>query len=175
MVSNRDLQRDLVELGHHLEMIKTVLIVSNPDSPMAADAYNGLRRTVVQSLQSTQILHAAIAQLDSISTATHDIEVIRAKLGELMAQYGIQKIYDYEARPDAFERVGKGNTYTAKKPAYVTSSEMPPIQMGVAEATDGSISAPKPPSQPSGRTPDAVASEGIPQTAAETSAPGEPA
>ncbi|MCL1595695.1 MAG: hypothetical protein M3132_15220 [Actinomycetia bacterium] len=136
MVRNRELKSDLIELNHRLDLIQTVLVVSNPESPMAANAYTGLRKTIVQSLQATQALHATIAQLDSLATATDNIEDIQVKLGELMSQYGVTKVELYEERPDAFERIGSGSRYTVTKPAYVASPEMPAIQMGVAEATN---------------------------------------
>ena len=150
MIRNRELKREISALNHRLEMIQTVLLVSNPDSPMAADAYNGLRRTVVQSLQATQVLQAGIAQLDSIAAATDDIEIIRAKLGELMTLYGVTKIEQYDVRPDAFERIGQGSTYTVTKSAYVASPDMPAIQMGVAEALDESPPTPEADEQPAG-------------------------
>ncbi len=136
MVRNRELKSDLVELNHRLDLIETVLVVSNPESPMAANAYTGLRKTIVQSLQATQALHATIAQLDSLAAATDNVEDIQVKLSELMSQYGVTKVEQYEDRPDAFERIGNGSRYTVTKPAYVASQEMPAIQMGVAEAVD---------------------------------------
>jgi hypothetical protein len=136
MVRNRELKSDLVALNHRLDLIETVLVVSNPDSPMAANAYTGLRKTIVQSFQATQALRATIAQLDSLATATDNIEDIQVKLAELMSQFGVTKVEQYEDRSDAFERIGSGSRYTVTKPAYVASPEMPAILMGVAEATD---------------------------------------
>lgn len=136
MVRNSELKHDLVELNHRLDLIETVLLVSNPDSPMAAEAYNGLRKTIIQSLQATQALYATIAQLDTLASATDNTDDIRVKLAELMSQYRLIKLEDYDTRPDAFERVGQGSSYTVTKPAYVASPDMPAIQMGVAEAVD---------------------------------------
>jgi hypothetical protein len=136
MISNRDLKRDLSELNHRLDMIQTVLLVSNPDSPVAADAYEGLRRTVIQSLSATKALYAAIAQLDAVAASTDEVDAVRVKLNELMTQYGIRRIDRYEDRPDAFERIGSGPSYVATKPAYVASAETPPVMMGVAESAE---------------------------------------
>ncbi len=136
MVRNRELKNDLMELNHRLELIYTALVVSNPDSPMAVDAYEGLRRTVVNSFKASQALQALLAQLDSLASTTDDVDPIRAKLAELMSQYGIVKLTRYEDRPDAFDRIGEGPPYVATKPAYVTSPELPPVQMGVVETAN---------------------------------------
>ena len=142
MVSNRELKNEILQLQHQVAVMigrmDAAVVVSSPDSPMAASAYNGLRKTVIQSLQATQVLQAAIAQLDSVAEATTDVEVVRAKISELMMQYGIRKLDDYDERPDAFERLGQGIAYRVTRPAYVASPEMPAIQMGVAEAVEGS-------------------------------------
>jgi len=136
MVRNRELKRDLDELRHQIELIRTVVMVSNPDSIMAADAYEGLRKTILRSLSATQALHAALADLDKVASSTTDIEFIRVKLSELLAQYGIQKVTRYEDRPNAFEPIGPGPRFSVTKPAYVTESHLPPVVMGVAETTD---------------------------------------
>lgn len=133
MVRNSELKRNFVEIDHRLEMIETILLISNPDSPVAADAYNNLCRLVGRSVNATVTLYAVIAQLDAIAAATDDIEIIRVKLSELMAQYGLSKVEEYDQRPDVFERIGKGPKYTVTKPAYVALSEELAIQMGVAE------------------------------------------
>ncbi len=139
MVRNSELKHDLIELNHRLDLIETVLIVSNPDSAMAADAYSGLRKTILHSFQATQALHATIAQFDSLAWATDDIDDIRVKAAELMSQYQVTKLDDYDARPDAFERIGEGPAYAVTKPAYIASPSMPPIQLGVAETVDAVV------------------------------------
>jgi hypothetical protein len=133
MVRNSELKRDLQELGHRLDLIQTVIMVSSPESPVAAEAYEGLRRTVVQSMSATKVLHSALAQLDILAHTTDDITLIRAKLAELLMHAGIDKVARFDDRPDAFERIGDGPDFKATRPAYVTTLELPPVAMGVAE------------------------------------------
>jgi hypothetical protein len=140
MIRNRELKQEL-------ELIKTILLVSNPDSPVAAEAYDGLRKTIVGSIKATQVLEASLAQLDQISRSTDDMQDIRIKLRELMAVAKVELVVDYDRYRDAFDVIGSGSVQTVTKPAYVAVDRGAVVTRGVlelsAEITEESEVAPE--------------------------------
>ena len=127
------------DMRHELDIIKTILTVSNPQSPIAAEAFDGLRKSVVHAATSSQVLLAVLAQLDQVASSGDNIDDVRVKLRELMEQYGLHKVTAYEAMPQAFDRTGRGDTATVTKPAYVAGEGQLVIRGSAAMSNDRQV------------------------------------
>lgn len=136
MVRNSELKKDLVELRHRMDLLDRTLVVANPDSPRSAEVFDGLRKTIIHSLKASQILWASLAQVDQVAADSDDVDMVRAKISELLGQAGVQKLYSYEAQPSAFDRVGEGPVARVVKPAYVVPGELSEIARGVVELSE---------------------------------------
>lgn len=84
-----DISRRLGQLENQAELIKTVLIVKEPNTIHAAEAFEGLRK---QILASSGERRAHLSQLVAMAVAVaraSSLDDVRAQLGEWMSQAGI--------------------------------------------------------------------------------------
>ena len=128
----------LEQMQHRLDLIDRTLVVNNPDSPRAAEVFDGLRKQVARSVKVTQLLEASVAQLDDLVHSTSDPQLIQAKTAELLAQAGVVKVQDAATiDPSAFQVVGEGDIRLVVRPAYVTAAEGAIVMQGVIELASG--------------------------------------
>jgi hypothetical protein len=129
----RSLHERIGELSHKLDLIERVLMVREPGSVKAADAYEGLRR---------QAHLAHLAQLDAAVRRGATTEALRGLLRDLMQQAGLQTIDD-PAQRDAFEVVeGKGDQLEVLEPAHVDGGTGRLVRQGRARATAAAVASP---------------------------------
>src|SRR5690348_7531315 len=96
----------LTKLEHQAELIKTVLIVREPDTVHAANAYDGLRKQVIAASGERR---SHLAQLVAMAVAVSragSVDDLRPQLREWLSQAGVAEVWTLPpgARPqDVFE------------------------------------------------------------------------
>lgn len=117
----------LLRLEHQAELIKTVLIVREPETVHAANAFEGLRKQVVAAAAErrshlNQLVSMAVAA--ARATSVGDLE---AQVAEWLNQAGVRELHDVPdgARPqDVFENLEGASlegatSFEVVEPAYV--------------------------------------------------------
>jgi hypothetical protein len=125
-----EINQRLVDLQHEAELIKTVLIVKEPNTIHAAEAFDGLRKQVIATMSERR---AHVNQLVTMSVALSraaTLDDIRAQVGEWLAQADVRCIDSLDAVPrdapvnDLLEDVDGGSLEGAEvveilEPIYV--------------------------------------------------------
>jgi hypothetical protein len=125
-------------LEHQAEIMKTVLIVKEPTSLPAAEAFEGLRKTVIAGAAArrshlTQLIQVAVA----VSRARR-IEDLSQRVGEWLDQAGILRVTELPEAVDAgqyFEDLsGEGlvGPLEIVEPAYLDSQNGQLLRPGLA-------------------------------------------
>lgn len=136
------LLEDLIErikgLEHQAELIKTVLMVKEPSSIAAAEAYEGLRKQVVASAAERRShLAQLVAMSVAVSRAT-SVQDLAAMLDEWMAQAGIVRLNQVPegwSAADLFEDIGGeglAGPLELVEPAYVEQHTGALLRLGRA-------------------------------------------
>lgn len=113
----------LVGLGHDAELLRTVLIIREPDTVTAANAYEGLRKQIVAVAQEHWQNLAQLVEIDVSINHTDDMDVIRRLVDDWLNRAGVRRI-DKPETPDElsdlFEDLGgRGPVVEIRGPAYV--------------------------------------------------------
>jgi hypothetical protein len=156
------------EIHRQLETIVTALIVSEPRTGLAAEAFDGLRRNIAFAAQERR------RQLSQLVTFTDAIErgatidTLRARCEQWCAEAGLQRHADPAAEPDWFQVVeGEGPVIEPIEPAWIDSANRVLVKPGTARRAP----APEPAPAPAAAVTEPATDE--PATAA--AAPAEPA
>jgi hypothetical protein len=121
----RELQEQVKDLRQQAELIKTVLIVKEPNTIHSAEAFEGLRKSVVASTQSRR---GVLRQLISISVAINrakSLDDLRPQVEEWLAQAGLATLSlvpDEQEAAALFEDIGDeglDGPIEVVEPAYV--------------------------------------------------------
>lgn len=122
------------EMMLHTEMLKTMLIIKEPETVRAAEAYDGLRRQVIAS-NTERRTH--IAQLAELAIAVHrasSVADIAARTNEWLAQADIATITtvptDAVMLAELYELTGEGDTITVTEPAFVDNKTRTVLRRG---------------------------------------------
>lgn len=108
---------------HRFELLELYLTVRDPGTAKSAEAYDGLRKLLINANRGTQVHLAHLAELHRVASATDSIDVVRAKVGEFMNQVGLIPVWESEDR-DLFEFTNRrGMGVVVDSPAYVCRSE----------------------------------------------------
>lgn len=143
--------RDLVDtLDRRLELIQTVLMIREPSSTVAADAYDGLRKQIVGSVQERMAHLSQLVQLAAAVEAGADSATLRSLIDGWMESAGLVRFTD-QSSPE-FDRLYEvvedlGGEMIIIEPAYVDAITGRPIRLGRgrrAARTAGSASAAPP-------------------------------
>jgi hypothetical protein len=134
-----DLSRRLEQLEHQAELIKTVLIVKEPASIVAAEAFEGLRKQIIASNGERRAhLHQLVMMAVAVSRAS-SLDDVRAQVGEWLAQAGVVAIDSMppNVRPsDLFEALegtlDDAEAIAVEEPAYFDSQNKTLVRMGRA-------------------------------------------
>jgi hypothetical protein len=131
----------LSDLRHELELCKTVLLVREPASPVAAEAFEGLRRQVVAgAAERRSHLSQLVAMAVAVDRAS-SVDDLAAQVGEWLDQAGVVEVREPE--PDRlhllFDDVDGGtlegvDAVEVVEPAYVDSSTGAVLRAGRARA-----------------------------------------
>lgn len=130
----RRLYEQLSGLSHKLDLIERVLMVREPGSVKAAEAYEGLRRQVVAAVDQRQTHLAHLAQFDVALQRGESAEDLSRLVGDFFQQAGLLRVDD-PMHTDAYEVVGgKGDHLVVLAPAYVDASTGRLVRQGRARA-----------------------------------------
>lgn len=134
-----ELQERIKGLEHKAELIQTVLIVKEPTSIPAANAYDGLRKQIVAAAAERRShLAQLVAMAVTVSRAT-SIDDIRPQVSEWMEQAGVVAVGQLPPgipAGDLFEDVsgvGLGGEIEILEPAYVDAQTNAIIRLGRAQ------------------------------------------
>lgn len=140
MSRNTDERLDKVELSlrelvHEAELLKTVLIVKEPESTVAAGAFDGLRKQIVAVAQERWAHLAQVAQIDAAVNHVSEVSELRTIAQQWLEQAGIRKLdgpTSQEHVAQQFEFVGQG-TYVVEtiNPAYIDTQTGRVVKQGV--------------------------------------------
>lgn len=131
----RALEERLARIEERLERLQLLLMVREPQTGAAADAYEGLRRQVVASASERTAHLAQLARLDSEVSAGASPESVERLLRDLLAESGLEPV----TQPNAteFEIVGgSGSELVLVEAAYIERSTGRIVRRGKATAAD---------------------------------------
>ena len=132
--------RQLSEIARKLDKIEVALIVRDPGTSLSADAYDGLRRQIIASVQERTAHLVQLALMDEALREARDIESFKALVDEWMSQAGLARVEDPHQEP-LFEVVsGKGAERELVAPAYVDVGSNRLIKQGRVRAFEGGSS-----------------------------------
>lgn len=142
-----ELQGQIRDLQHQAELIKTVLIVKEPNTVQSAQAFEGLRKQVIASATERRShLAQLVAFAVAVSRATA-VDDLKPQVNEWLEQAGIREwstAPEGKAIEEYFEDVS-GQNFSGKlqllAPAYVDSQTEQIVRLGrVQSVLESSIS-----------------------------------
>jgi hypothetical protein len=121
-------------VDRRVEKIEMVTLIREPNSGMAADAYNGLRKQIIAAVTERNVHLHQLTQFDAAVRAGTNQDDLTVLVRGWLAQSGIQVVSDAREH-EAFDFVGPedGTDVRIVRPAYVDEATGRVIQMGVAE------------------------------------------
>lgn len=140
-------ERTLQELVHAAELLKTVLIVKEPQSTVAAGAFDGLRKQIVAVAQEHWAHLAQVAQMDAAISHVSEVAELRTISNQWLEQAGVRKVdlpTTAELAAEQFELVGQGAyVVEALRPAYVDVQTGRVIKQGLLRLAESRPTTPK--------------------------------
>lgn len=137
MIGRRTAHRLAAQLDRIEDRVKTIevaFLVSGPNNPVVAEAYNGLRQQVVMAAAERR---AHLAQLADFAAAIAD-GATSPELGRLvdewMRQHSLVAVGPDRA-PDAYDVVGNGPVLRVERSAYVDAHTGAVVSLGRAVAS----------------------------------------
>ena len=119
------IESSLRDLCHQLEIMKTILIVKEPESTMAANAFEGLRKQIVAVAQEHWAHLAQLAAMDVAVNHVTEVSELRGVSKEWLDQAGVLRVDDptHKNAAEIFETVGGGaEIVEIFQPAYLDSA-----------------------------------------------------
>jgi hypothetical protein len=120
-------------LDHRLDKLELYFTIRDPGTSRSAEAYDGLRKSLIAAYKGTQIHMAQLAQLHRAAESADSLAPIIAKLGEFMQQMGVVVIADpntvgvdpsQASFTELFDVTQAGNgPLVVDQPAYVSISD----------------------------------------------------
>ena len=139
-----DLQERIKGLEQQAELIKTVLIVKEPNTVQASQAYDGLRKQVVAAASERRShLAQLVAMSVAVSRATAVSDLV-PQVKEWMEQAGVAPLVDVPDGNDAshlFEDIGGeglDGSLEIIEPAYIDLQTGTVLRLGRARLAAGS-------------------------------------
>jgi hypothetical protein len=144
------IQRLVDKLDRSVERIEIVTVVREPNTALAADAYNGLRKQVIAAASERNAHLYQLTQFDAALRGGATPEELGALVREWMGQASVEVVEDVGLE-GAFQFVGPADATGCriKSPAYVDRVTNRVVRAGVAErlAEMAAVPAPEPPSE----------------------------
>lgn len=136
----QDIAERLVRLEHKADLMHTVLIVKEPNTPLAAEAYEGLRKQVVAAAAERRSHLAQVVAMAVAARRATTVSDLEAQVREWMAQAGIEEVnaVPHGAHPqDLFEDLDREGlagvvAFDVVEPAYVDTHTGVVIRLGRA-------------------------------------------
>ena len=127
---------EMQELKSNSELLKTILMIREPETVTAANAYEGLRKQIVAAAGERRAHLTQLAQIDTMLHHTSDIDALRRVSTEWMEQAGVARL---ESVPDGirvedlFEILDQaGDVLRIVQPAYIDEQSGRVLRMGRA-------------------------------------------
>ena len=109
----------LITIEGLLQRLDAAVVVRDPGSTHAAEAYEGLRKQIMQSGKSHRIHTAHLLSLADSLERGADMELIRDRVSDFMEELGLKRIYD-TGDSELFEIIeGEGSGLECIEPAIV--------------------------------------------------------
>lgn len=127
------LETNQQEMRRQLDTIVTALIVSEPRTGLAAEAFDGLRRNVAFAAQERRRqLSQLVAFADAIERGA-TIDTLRERCEQWCAEAGLRRYADPAAQPTWFEVVeGEGPGLELVEPAWIDETNQVLLRQGTA-------------------------------------------
>lgn len=107
------------QVAQRLERVDAMLIVREPGTAYAAEAYEGLRKSVQFASQQQRIhLSTLIGLLDDIAAGA-TLETVTLRIRDRLSESGVTEVSDPDALPDAFDEIDPSRD---PRPAWVLVS-----------------------------------------------------
>ena len=132
----------LERIENLLNRLDSAVVVRDPGSARAAEAYDGLRKQITQSGKNHRIHTAHLLSLSDSLERGADIELIRDRVEDFLNEIGVQRTFDISIE-QAFEIVeGEGSSLECIEPAVVESNEnggLSIVRLGKARRIAGPV------------------------------------
>ena len=126
--------KDMRQTAKDLSALSAALVVREPATATAAQAYDGLRKAVMAGAQARRELLVDLVELTELLDHDVEIEDIRSFVEELRLRAHLAQDGDVAARPAHFTVLdGVGDTVRVNKVAWVDEQTGALIKRGLAE------------------------------------------
>lgn len=151
---SHQLERQLDSISNQLELVKTMFTIKDPSAGSSADAYEGLRRTVVLAREEKMARLVDLARVDAAASTRELTSDLRVLLDELLSAAGMQRIESLDDL-ELFDVFGSPADHQALAPrlvapAYVHVETGAVVRLGRCEFVDTSGNDPDPESEVTG-------------------------
>lgn len=146
-----DMRQLLGQLERHSDRMSTVLMVREPATSDAADAYEGLRKQVVNAFTERRSHLSQLVQLDDALSRGADPRTLAAMAGSWLEQASLRRVRDFSdpRGRELFEVLGEpGDHMEVVAPAYVDELTGRPVRLGRIRAAAAPQPVPRPAPQP---------------------------
>jgi hypothetical protein len=130
----------MVEMYALLNRIETALVVRDPGTKVSADAYDGLRKMLLQSSKNRRIHVSHLLSLSDSLNRDASMQLIRDRVGDFMAELGVSYWSD-TSQADLFDVIeGEGTVLECVEPAVVERLEdgrIVEVRRGTARRVQG--------------------------------------
>lgn len=130
----------MIEMLTLLNRIESALVVRDPGSKISADAYDGLRKMLLQSSKNRRIHVSHLLSLSDSLNRNASMQLIKDRVADYMAELGISYWTDTSI-PDLFDVIeGEGEVVECIEPAVVEKLEdgrIIEVRRGIARRIPG--------------------------------------
>lgn len=128
------IEEDLRRTAQEMSALTAALVVREPATATAAQAYDGLRKAVMAGAQARRELLVNLVELTELLDHDVDIEDVRSLVEELRLRAHLVQDVDVAARPAHFTVLdGVGDSVRVNKVAWVDEQTGALIKRGLAE------------------------------------------
>lgn len=120
-------------LQEQLDRIELILMLRDPGSSKAAEAYEGLRKSITAAVAERTSHLVQLSQIDAALQRGETTDSLALVVRDLMAQAGLERVSD-PARRDCYEIDGDAGQLKVLEPAYVDVATARPVRLGRAVA-----------------------------------------
>lgn len=174
MISSKRLRRLETaqgEIRRQLDTIVTALIVSEPRTGVAAEAFDGLRRTVAFAAQERRRLLTQLVTFSDAIERGATIDTLRELCQQWCAEAGVARHHDPQSQPDWFTVIeGEGPRLEVLEPAWIDAENNILLRPGTARRHPEPAASKAPVADPA-----EAAEEAEPAQPAEEAEPAQPA
>lgn len=136
------IRKRLEDIEHLLHRLDTAIVVRDPGSSRSADAFDGLRRQIIQASKNKRSHTAHLVGLAQSIERGGSLELVKDRVDDFLKELGVEFLSD-TSFPDAFEVVeGEGEGLECIEPAVIERLEdgqAVVISLGKARRVQGEL------------------------------------